>query len=90
MAFLDAKALIDVLERQAPLAYQVTNRIGPIRRNDPIALGRFDAFSGRPDLCWVELSALQAACCLFLGADAVMISGDRGFRRLPGLPHRPR
>jgi hypothetical protein len=83
IAFLDAKAPIDVLEGHAPLAQQVKNhlryllesddaigavpsiglsrlrwlegRIGPLRRNDQIAPGRFDAFFGRPDFCWVEL-----------------------------------
>ena len=30
--------------------------------------------------------ALQAACCLHLGPDAVMISGDAGFQRVQALP----
>ena len=29
--------------------------------------------------------ALQAACCLTLGSKAVMLSGDTGFQRVPGL-----
>lgn len=29
--------------------------------------------------------ALQAACCLQLGSDHLFITGDRGFRRIPGL-----
>ena len=29
--------------------------------------------------------ALQAACCLTLGSKAVMLSGDNGFQRVPGL-----
>jgi predicted nucleic acid-binding protein len=32
--------------------------------------------------------ALQAACCLQLGPDAVMVSGDAGFRRVAGMPIR--
>jgi hypothetical protein len=32
----------------------------------------------------VEL-ALQAACCLDLGPEAVMITGDAGFQRVRGL-----
>ena len=30
--------------------------------------------------------ALQAASCLQLGPDAVMITGDSAFARVPGLP----
>ena len=32
--------------------------------------------------------ALQAACCLQLGPDAVMITGDAGFQRLQALQVR--
>jgi hypothetical protein len=31
---------------------------------------------------------LQAACCLQLGSDAVMVSGDADFRRIPTLQLR--
>lgn len=30
--------------------------------------------------------ALQAACCQQLGPSAVMVTGDAGFQRVPGLP----
>ncbi len=32
--------------------------------------------------------ALQAACCLQLGPEAVMVSGDADFRRIPTLQLR--
>ena len=32
--------------------------------------------------------ALQAACCLQLGSDAVLVSGDADFRRIPTLQLR--
>lgn len=133
IAFLDASAIIYLLEAQEPWATQVRTelrqlaaaaeasgqplalalsrlswlecRVQPLRVRDRARLDRFDAFFSRPDLCWVELSAsvveratalravhnlrtpdaLQAACCLQLGADAVMISGDSSFARVPGL-----
>lgn len=134
IAFLDANALIYVLEGAEPWAEAVKTqlrrlaaaqvaeagsttllglsrlswlecRVGPLRRGDQAALQRFDAFFARADLCWVELStavveqatiirachnlrtpdALQAASCLQLGPDAVMISGDSAFARVPGL-----
>ena len=133
IAFLDASAIIYMLEAQEPWASQVRTelrqlaaaaeasakplalalsrlswlecRVHPLRQGDQARLARFDAFFARPDLCWVELSAsvveratalraehnlrtpdaLQAACCLQLGADAVMISGDSSFARVPGL-----
>jgi len=47
-------------------------RVGPLRRSDPTALGTPDA--------------LQAACCQQLGPSAVMVTGDAGFQRVPGLP----
>jgi len=31
-------------------------RVGPMRRNDTAALGRYDVFFIRPDLMWVELT----------------------------------
>jgi predicted nucleic acid-binding protein len=135
IAFLDANALIYVLEGAEPWAEAVKTqlrrlaaaqdaeacsttllglsrlswlecRVGPLRRGDQAALQRFDAFFARADLCWVELSAavveqatiirachnlrtadaLQAASCIQLGPDAVMITGDSTFARVPGLP----
>ena len=32
--------------------------------------------------------ALQAACCLQLGPEAVMVTGDADFRRIPALQLR--
>lgn len=32
-------------------------RVGPLRRRDPTTLASFDAFFGRTDLIWVELTA---------------------------------
>jgi len=134
IAFLDASALIYLLEGRQPWADAVKTRlrllatqdaeagsttalglsrlswlecrVGPLRRQDEVALQRFDGFFLRADLCWVELSAavveqattlrvrhnlrtpdaLQAASCLQLGPDAVMITGDSVFARVPGLP----
>ena len=134
IAFLDASALIYLLEGTQPWADAVKTRlrvlaaqdaeagsttavglsrlswlecrVGPLRRQDQAALLRFDGFFARADLCWVELSAavveqattlrarhnlrtpdaLQAASCLQLGPDAVMITGDSDFARVPGLP----
>jgi len=134
IAFLDASALIYLLEGTQPWAEAVKTRlrvlaaqdaeagsttavglsrlswlecrVGPLRRQDQAALLRFDGFFARADLCWVELSAavveqattlrarhnlptpdaLQAASCLQLGPDAVMITGDSDFARVPGLP----
>ncbi len=80
-------------------------RVGPLRRNDQVALARFEAFFARPDLQWLELTAavvdlattlrashglrtpdaLQAACCLQLGPEASMLSGDAAFGRLEQL-----
>lgn len=134
IAFLDADALIYVLEGAEPWAEAVKTqlrrieaaqdpeadsitllglsrlswlecRVGPLRRGDQAALRHFDAFFARTDLCWVELNAavveqatnirachnlrtadaLQAASCLQLGPDAVMITGDSAFARVPGL-----
>lgn len=133
IAFLDASALIYLLEGKEPWAQVVKEhlrrlaaevppgggpvgvalsrlswlecRVGPLRRSDDAALGRFDVFFARPDLRWVELTpavvecatslralhnlrtpdALQAACCLQLGTEALMVSGDSAFARVPGL-----
>ena len=118
IAFLDANALIYVLEGAEPWAEAVKTqlrrlaaaqdaeagsttllglsrlswlecRVGPLRRGDQAALQRFDAFFARADLCWVELSAAvveQAASCFQLRPDAVMITGESAFARVPGLP----
>jgi len=129
IAFLDASALIYLIEGQEPWVHhaktalsklneQTPNlnialsrlswlecRLGPLRRQAIDALDRFDSFFSRPDLIWVELNAavielatelradhglrtpdaLQAACCLQLGAEAVLISGDAAFQGLPSL-----
>jgi predicted nucleic acid-binding protein len=132
IAFLDASALIYLLEGDAHWARAVQQeigrlasdqpglkiavsrlsalecRVGPLRRGDQASLARFDAFFAQPDLLWVELSAsvveqatqlrathglrtpdaLQAACCLQLGPEAVMLSGDADFRAIPVLQLR--
>jgi len=132
IAFLDASALIYLLEGEAPWASAVKHelqtlahgqsglaiavsrlsvlecRVGPLRRGDQASLERFDGFFARGDLLWQELSpavvdlattlrannglrtpdALQAACCLQLGQDAVMLSGDADFERIAALKLR--
>jgi predicted nucleic acid-binding protein len=129
IAFLDASALIYMVEGEAPwvqatqaalqqlageapeLALAVSRlsllecRVAPLRRGDQDCLDRFEALFAQPDLLVVELSAsvvelatelranhglrtpdaLQAACCLQLGPDAVMITGDAGFQRVQAL-----
>lgn len=129
IAFLDASALIYVVDGEAPwaqatratlqqlaaqapdLALAVSRlsflecRVAPLRRGDQACLDRFEALFAQPDLLVVELSAavieqatqlranhglrtpdaLQAACCLQLGPDAVMITGDAGFERVHAL-----
>lgn len=129
IAFLDASALIYLVEGEAPwaqatqaalqqlageapdLALAVSRlsllecRVAPLRRGDQACLDRFEALFAQPDLLVVELSAfvvelatqlranhglrtpdaLQAACCLQLGPDAVMITGDAGFQRVQAL-----
>ena len=129
IAFLDASALIYLLEGEAPwgsavkqvlqdladgqpqLAIAVSRlsvlecRVGPLRRGDQDSLERFESFFAQSDLLWRELcpavvdlattlranyglrtpDALQAACCLELGQDTVMISGDADFERIAGL-----
>jgi predicted nucleic acid-binding protein len=132
IAFLDASALIYLVDGEAPwaeaaratlqqlaleapdLALAVSRlsllecRVAPLRRGDQASLDRFQALFAQPDLLVVELSAsvvelatqlranhglrtpdaLQAACCLQLGPDAVMITGDAGFQRLQALKVR--
>lgn len=129
IAFLDASALIYLLEGREPFAGRVRAeltaiehahagvraavsrltwlecRVGPMKTNDAVALARFDAFFTRPDLLWVELSrdvvelaaavrvrhglrtpdALQAASCLQLGPQHVLLTGDTAFQRVQGL-----
>ena len=132
IAFLDASALIYLLEGDDPWASAVKHelralagqhtqleivlsrlsvlecRVGPLRRGDHDSLERFDGFFARSDVLWQELSpavveqattlranhglrtpdALQAACCLQLGQNAVMLSGDADFERIAGLKLR--
>ncbi len=129
IAFLDASALIYLVDGEAPwaqatqatlkqlaaqapdLALAVSRlsflecRVAPLRRGDQVCLDRFEALFAQPDLLVVELSAsvvelatqlranqglrtpdaLQAACCLQLGPDAVMITGDASFQRVQAL-----
>lgn len=129
IAFLDASALIYLIEGKEPFGGRVREalaaairdypgmgcavsrltwlecRVGPMRNNDHATLALFDAFLARPDLVWVELTrdvvelaaairarhglrtpdALQAACCLQLGAGHLFLTGDTSFRRVAGL-----
>jgi predicted nucleic acid-binding protein len=129
LAFLDASALIYLMEGREPFADSVRARlqglatrypglgvalsrltwlecrVGPMKTNDNDTLKRYDAFFARPDLRWVELTrevvelaaavrvrhglrtpdALQAACCLQLGVDHQLLTGDEAFRRVAGL-----
>ena len=129
IAFLDASALIYLVDGEAPwaeatratlqqlsvnapdLALAVSRlsflecRVAPLRRGDQACLDRFAALFAQPDLLVVELNAevielamqmranhglrtpdaLQAACCMQLGPDAVMITGYAGFQRVQGL-----
>lgn len=129
IAFLDAHALIYLIEGEAALATRrraklqvlatahpdlrialsglswLECRVGPIEAGSSERLARFDAFFQQPDLIWLELErsvvelatelrgrlglrtpdALQAACCLQLGREHVMLTGDRGFERVDGL-----
>ena len=104
IAFLDASALIYLLEGEPPWASAVKHelqaladghpqlaialsrlsvlecRVGPLRRGDQSSLERFDGFSLAAICC-----GLEAACCLQLGQDAVMLSGDGDFERIAGL-----
>ena len=132
IAFLDASALIYLVDGEAPWAQstQATLRqlaveapdltlavsrltvleccVAPLRRGDQPSLDRFEALFAQSDLQIVELSAsavelatqlranhglrtpdaLQAACCLQLGSDAVMVTGDAGFQRIQALQVR--
>ena len=129
IAFLDANALIYLIEGEAALAASVRAKLqalaaahpdlrialsrlswlecraGPIKAGSPERLARLDSFFQQPDLIWLELErsvvelatelrgrlglrtpdALQAACCLQLGPEHVMLTGDRGFARVEGL-----
>ena len=129
IAFLDASALIYLVDGEAPwaeatratlrqlaaqapdLALAVSRlsllecRVAPLRRGDQACLDRFEALFAQPDLLVVELTAavmeratqlranhglrtpdaLQAACCLQLGPDAVMVTGDARFQRVQAL-----
>jgi predicted nucleic acid-binding protein len=129
IAFLDASALIYLIEGAASLAVKAREclarlqaecgdlrtavsrltwlecRVGPLKTNDVTSLAVYDAFFARPDLLTVELNAqvvelatvirayhglktpdaLQAACCLQLGAAHVFVTGDAAFSRVPGL-----
>ena len=128
-AFLDASALIYLVEGAEPFASRVRQdlsdlgrrhpatvialsrltwlecRVRPLREADAEVLETFDGFFARPDFRWVELSsqvielatqirartavktpdALQAACCLQLGADHLFFTGDAAFRKVAGL-----
>ena len=132
IAFLDASALIYLLDGAAAWAHAVQQelrqlaelnpaleiamsrlsvlecRVGPLRNNDQASLARFDAFFAQPDLVWVELTspvvelatqlrashglrtpdALQAACCLQLGSDTAMLTGDADFEKISSLQLR--
>ena len=132
IAFLDASALIYLVDGEAPwaeatqatlhqLAVEAPDlplavsrlsmlecRVAPLRRGDQSCLDRFEALFAQPDLLVVEISAsvvelatqlrannglrtpdaLQAACCLQMGPDAVMITGDAGFQRVKALQVR--
>ena len=129
IAFLDASALIYLMDGEAPWAEDTQTtlqqlavsapglvlavsrlsflecRVAPLRRGDQACIDRFEALFAKPDLLVVELNAavielatqlranhglrtpdvLQAACCLQLGPDAVMITGDAGFQRVQAL-----
>jgi predicted nucleic acid-binding protein len=129
IAFLDASALIYLVDGETPwaeavratlqqLAFEAPDlalavsrlsllecRVAPLRRGDQASLDRFQALFAQPDLLVVELGAsvvelatqlranhglrtpdaLQAACCLRLGPDAVMVTGDAAFQRVQAL-----
>lgn len=131
-AFLDASALIYLVEGAEPFASRARRalsdladhepstgvalsrltwlecRVRPLREGESEVLEAFDAFFRRSDVLWVELSAqvvelateirartglktpdaLQAACCLQLGADHLFVTGDITFRKVPGLKVR--
>ncbi len=76
IAFLDASALIYLVDGEAPWAEatQATLRQLAVQAADLAGLRTPDA--------------LQAACCLQLGPEAVMITGDAGFQRIQALQVR--
>jgi len=106
IAFLDASALIYLLEGRQPWADAVKTRlrllatqdaeagsttalglsrlswlecrVGPLRRQDEVALQRFDGFFLRADLCWVELSAAVVEQATTLRARSPGIPSLRG------------
>ena len=127
--FLDASALIYLIEGAAPLAAQTRQRltrlqaahgrlriavsrltwlecrVGPLKAGNAALLTDYDAFFAQPDLLTVELTAqvvelatairarhglktpdaLQAACCLQLGAAHAFVTGDAAFAKVLGL-----
>jgi len=129
IVFLDACALIYLIEGNEPFATRVRGRlaaiaqahpdaqvaisrlswlecrVGPMKNNNLDVLAQYDAFFTRPDLIWIELDrevvelaaairareglrthdALQAASCLRLGIDHLLITGDAAFQRVHGL-----
>lgn len=129
IAYLDASALIYLIEGARPFGARVREqlgklgkqfsplqlalgelsrlecRIGPLRAGDAHVLASYDTFFSRADLIVVQLTrevvdlatviraernlktpdALQAACCLQLGAKHIFVTGDRGFSRVAGL-----
>lgn len=108
------RALMDLSEREPPAAVALSRltwlecRVHPLREGKTGVLEAFDAFFQRPDIEWVELSAqvielateiraraglrtpdaIQAACCLQLGADHLFVTGDAAFRKVAGLKVR--
>lgn len=127
--FLDANALIYLLEGNSAIAERTRAtlagirqrhphaslaiselsclecRVKPLRENDKSLLARYDGFFAQPDLLRVELDmavieratllraryglrtpdALQAACCLQLGPNHQMLTGDAAFDRVDDL-----
>ena len=105
------RALSDLAQREPPAAVALSRltwlecRVRPLREGESEVLEAFDAFFRRSDIVWVELSAqvvepateirartalktpdaLQAACCLQLGADHLFVTGDIAFRKVAGL-----
>lgn len=108
------RALSDLVQRAPPASVALSRltwlecRVRPLREAETGVLADFDAFFRRPDIVWVELSsqvvelateirahtglktpdALQAACCLQLGADHLFVTGDSAFRKVTGLKVR--
>lgn len=108
------RALSDLAQREPPAAVALSRltslecRVRPLREGESQVLEAFVAFFRRSDVLWVELSAqvielateirartalktpdaLQAACCLQLGADHLFVTGDITFRKVPGLKVR--